>query len=66
MRRRSKNGAAVAVLFGLMWVVMSAASLADVKDYEFQLVQNEIKKGDGAIVAVRLVNKKSGKPAKVA
>src|ERR1700732_1610628 len=61
MRRRSKNGAAVAVLFGLMWVVMSAASLADVKDYEFQLVQSEMKKGDGAIVAVRLVNKKSGR-----
>ena len=63
MRRRSNNGAAVAVLFGLMWVVMSAASLADVKDYEFQLVQSEMKKGDGSIVAVRLVNKKSGKPA---
>jgi len=41
---------------------VSAAALADVKDYEFQLVQSEIKKGDGAIVAVRLVNKKSGKP----
>jgi hypothetical protein len=62
MRTWSKNGAAVAVLFGLMWVVVSAAALADVKDYEFQLVQSEIKKGDGAIVAVRLVNKKSGKP----
>jgi hypothetical protein len=61
MRRRSKNGTAVAVLFGLMWVVVSAASLADVKDYEFQLVQSEMKKGDGAIVAVRLVNKKSGR-----
>ena len=62
MRTWSKNGAAVAVLFGLMWVVLSAAALADVKDYEFQLVQSEMKKGDGAIVAVRLVNKKSGKP----
>jgi hypothetical protein len=61
MRRRSKNGTAIAVLFGLMWVVVSAASLADVKDYEFQLVQSEMKKGDGAIVAVRLVNKKSGR-----
>jgi hypothetical protein len=61
LRRRSKNGTAVAVLFGLMWVVVSAASLADVKDYEFQLVQSEMKKGDGAIVAVRLVNKKSGR-----
>ena len=62
MRTWSKNGAAVAVLFGLMWVFVSAATRADVKDYEFQLVQSEIKKGDGAIVAVRLVNKKSGKP----
>ena len=66
MRTWSKNGAAVAVLFGLMWVVVSAAARADVKDYEFQLVQSEIKKGDGAIVAVRLVNKKSGKPVPVA
>jgi YtkA-like len=61
MRTWSNNGAALAVLFGLMWVVVSAAARADVKDYEFQLVQSEIKKGDGAIVAVRLVNKKSGK-----
>ena len=30
---------------------------ADVKDYEFQLVQSEAKKGD-AIIAVRLLNKK--------
>jgi hypothetical protein len=62
MRTWSVNGAAVAVLFGLMWLVVSAAALADVKDYEFQLVQSEMKKGDGAIVTVRLVNKKSGKP----
>ena len=62
MRTRSKNGAAVALLCGLLWGVLSSAALADVKDYEFQLVQGEMKKGDGAIVAVRLVNKKSGKP----
>ena len=30
------------------------------KDYEFQLVQNEAKKGD-ATIAVRLLNKKTGK-----
>src|SRR5712692_9246862 len=62
MRTWSKNGAAVAVLFGLLWGVLTSAALADVKDYEFQLVQSEMKKGEGAIVAVRLVNKKSGKP----
>ena len=36
--------------------------LAGVQDYEFQLVQGEVKRGDGAIIAVRLVNKGSGKP----
>jgi hypothetical protein len=40
MRTWSKSGAVVAVLFGLMWVVVSAAVWADVKDYEFQLVQS--------------------------
>ncbi len=58
MRTWNKNGAAVAVL----WGVLSTSALADIKDYEFQLVQTETKKGDGAIVLVRLVNKKSGKP----
>jgi hypothetical protein len=57
-----KNGAFAALLFGLLWSALTFAALADVKDYEFQLVQSEMKKGDGAIVAVRLVNKKSGKP----
>lgn len=46
-------------------LVLSALSAspvqADVKDYEFQLVQNEVKKGNGVVVAVRLMNKKTGK-----
>jgi hypothetical protein len=62
MRTWSKNGAAVALLSGLLWSVLTSAALADVKDYEFQLVQSEMKKGDAAIIVVRLVNKKSGKP----
>jgi hypothetical protein len=39
-----------------------AASLAraDINDYEFQLIQKEIKKGD-AILSVRLVHKPDGK-----
>jgi YtkA-like protein len=37
-------------------------AVADARDYEFQLMENEAKKGDGAIVAVRLVDKRSGKP----
>jgi hypothetical protein len=62
MRTWSKSSAAVAVLLGLMWVAVSAAAVADGKDYEFQLVQSEMKVGAGEIVAVRLVNRKTGKP----
>jgi hypothetical protein len=62
MRTWSKNGAAVAVVCSLLWGASPRAALADAKDYEFQLVHSETKKGDGAIVSVRLVNKKSGKP----
>jgi hypothetical protein len=39
---------------------LAAPSFADIKDYEFQLVQNEAKKGEATIV-VRLLNKKTGK-----
>jgi hypothetical protein len=56
-----KNGALIALVCGVVWAFFASAALADVKDYEFQLVQSEMKKGDDAIVAVRLVNKKSGK-----
>jgi YtkA-like protein len=35
---------------------------AGVQDYEFQLVQNEAKKGDGTVVFVRLIDKRTGKP----
>ncbi len=41
---------------------VSLPALADIKDYEFRLVQNEIKQGNGVVVAVTLVDKRSGKP----
>lgn len=34
---------------------------ADIKDYEFQLVDQTVKKGD-AVISVRLVHKPDGKP----
>jgi len=61
MKSLSKNCAAVTALICLLWVSLVAPALADVKDHEFQLVQSEMKKGDSAIVAVRLINKKTGK-----
>ena len=54
--RRTAAFAAAIVLFGFA----TLPAFADVKDYEFQLVQSEAKKGD-ATIAVRLVNKKTGK-----
>jgi hypothetical protein len=51
--------AALAVLAGLPWAAIASPALADVADFEFQLVQSEVKKGNGATVAVRLVNKKT-------
>ncbi len=47
-----------AALAGLVW---AGAASADVKDYEFQLVQKEMQKGDGAVVEVRLIDKRNGK-----
>jgi hypothetical protein len=61
MKTCNKIGDATAMLFGLAFGIFTSTTLADVKDYEFQLVQSETKKGDGSIVAVRLVNKKSGR-----
>ena len=50
---------AAAAVIATLWVASASPLFAGVQDYEFQLVQNEAKKGD-AIVAVRLVNKRTG------
>jgi hypothetical protein len=46
---------------GLLATLASPA-LADVKDFEFQLVKSEVKQGDGAVVAVTLINKRTKQP----
>ncbi|ETR79349.1 hypothetical protein X566_00095 [Afipia sp. P52-10] len=50
---------ATAVLIGL--AAFSSNAWAGIQDYEFQLVQPEIKQGNAAVIAVRLVDKRSGK-----
>ncbi|WP_256754016.1 FixH family protein [Mesorhizobium sp. Mes31] len=52
---------AAAALIGLALGGANSKAWAGIDDYEFQLVQSAIKKGDAAIVAVRLVDKRSGK-----
>jgi hypothetical protein len=51
----------VAVLIALAPLGTVPKAWANIQDYEFQLVQNEVKKGD-AVIAVRLINKTTGKP----
>src|SRR4051812_9961778 len=49
-----------AIVVALALSEFASPAFADIKDYEFQLVQNEAKKGE-ATIAVRLLNKKTGK-----
>jgi YtkA-like len=51
----------IAGTIGLLSGAVSPPVLAGVRDYEFQLVQSEVKKSNAAIVAVRLIDKRSGK-----
>ena len=51
-----------ALAAALPLAAVSLPALADIKDYEFRLVQSELKQGNGVVVAVQLVDKRSGKP----
>jgi hypothetical protein len=62
MKTKRLRHPAIAGIAGMMFAAgLASAAFAGVKDYEFRLVQSEVKKGDGAVVTVKLVNKKSGK-----
>jgi hypothetical protein len=50
-----------AALIGAAMTGSVTVARADIKDYEFQLVDQTVKKGD-AIIAVRLIHKPDGKP----
>jgi hypothetical protein len=54
---RALRAAAIAITM----VVAGTTARADVKDYEFQLVDKTVKKGE-AVISVRLVHKPDGKP----
>jgi hypothetical protein len=61
MMTLNNRRAALAALVSLSWAAIASPALADVKNFEFKFVQSEVKKGDAAVIAVRLVNKKTGK-----
>ena len=51
-----------AALIGIAMTGSVTAARADIKAYEFQLVDQTVKAGPDKIVTVRLVNKTTGKP----
>lgn len=57
MKRTSLRAAALGT--ALLTTIASPA-LADIKDYEFQLIEKELKHGE-AVVSVKLVHKPSGR-----
>jgi hypothetical protein len=61
MKTLRSGRAVLAAVAAMIMAGATSSALADVADYQFQLVQNQLKKGE-AIVAVRLVNKKTGQP----
>jgi hypothetical protein len=56
----SKRYGRTAVATAVLTLIIAVPARADIKDYEFQLVSQEVKKGD-TIVAVKLVHKPSGR-----
>ena len=51
-----------AALIGIAMIGSATLARADIKDYEFQLVDQAIKAGPDKIITVRLINKTTGKP----
>jgi hypothetical protein len=54
--RRASAVTAALLLAGL------PAARADINDYKFELVATEIRQGDDAVVAVRLIDTRTGEP----
>lgn len=59
MKFLATSRAVAAMLTGLVPTGLPNA-WAGIQDYEFQLIQSEIKQADEAVIAVRLVDKRSG------
>jgi len=61
MKTSTFTRAALVALTGLAMAAPKTA-LAEIKDYEFQLVQPTAQVGNDRVITVRLLNKKTGKP----
>jgi len=62
MKTFNLSRALQAALIGIATTGLATVAHADIKNYEFQLVDQVIKAGPDKIITVRLINKASGKP----
>ena len=62
MKTILKNAASTLLAVSLLLLVPTTASLAAASDYEFQPVKTELPTGPSSEFAVRLVDKRTGKP----
>jgi hypothetical protein len=62
MKTSRYSRALQAAFIGIAMFGSATLARADIKDYEFQLVDQAVKAGPDKIIAVRLVNKTTGKP----
>ncbi len=56
------RAARYAALVGVATLAFASSAIAGAKDYEFQPVAAQVKNGAGSELAVRLINKVTGKP----
>ena len=54
--------AGLAALVGVALLAAASIASADIRNYEFQLVDQTIKAGPDKVITVRLINKTTGKP----
>jgi len=59
MKSQLVKNVAAATIMGLAWTLATPV-WAGIRDYEFQLVESQVKKSETALLAVRLVDKRSG------
>ncbi|AGS22306.1 FixH family protein [Rhizobium etli] len=59
---KTSFSAGAMLLAGALIVGYATASYAAAQDYEFQPISTEVKQGQGSLVSVRLVDKRTGKP----
>ncbi|MGO4568272.1 FixH family protein [Rhizobium sp. 2YAF20] len=61
MNKTSLSAGAM-LLSGVLIVGSATVTLAASQDYEFQPVSTDVKQGQGSLVSVRLIDKRTGKP----